>query len=106
MFRRRIGLLLTLLLNPRALRRILPHDEVCVDVKSFKQKVRPGRRGRVSKFAPYLQEIRQLRGDGYTLRQICDWLATKRIKANVAALSVFLLRAARAGSTRKTKDRP
>ncbi len=97
--------MLTLLLNPRALGRILTDDEVCVDVKSFKRKVRPGRRGRVSKFAPYVQEIRQLRDDGYTLRQICDWLATKRIKANVAALSVFLLRAARAGSTRKRKDR-
>ena len=77
-----------------------------MDVKSFKRKVRPGRRGRVSKFAPYLQEIRQLRDDGYSLRQICDWLATKRIKANVAALSVFLLRAARVVPTRKTKDRP
>ena len=106
MFRRRIGLLLNLLLNPRALRRILPDDEVCVDVKSFKRKVRPGRRGRVSKFTPYVQEIRQLRDDGYTFAKSADWLATKHIKANVAALSVFLLRAARAGSTRKTRYRP
>lgn len=105
-FRWRIELLLTLLLNRRSLGRILMEDEACVDLKSFKQKVRPGRRGRVSKFAPYMQEIRQLRRDSYTLRQICDWLATKRVKANVAALSVFLVRGARAGSKRKRKDRP
>lgn len=72
-----------------------------MDIRAFKRKVRPARRGRVSRFAPYVEEIRQLRRDGYTLRQICAWLATKRVKAKVAALSVFLVRDARGAAGAK-----
>jgi hypothetical protein len=101
-----VELLLNLLLNLRPFRSILMNDEVSMDLQSFKRKVRPAGRGRVSRFAPYLEEIRQLRSGGYTLRQVCAWLATQRVKANVAALSVFLVRDARVGSKRKRAGRP
>jgi hypothetical protein len=76
-----------------------------MDLRAFKRKVRPARRGRVSRFAPYVQEIRRLRRDGYTLRQVCAWLASKRVKANVAALSVFLVRSGGGGSAAKRAAR-
>lgn len=61
-----------------------------MDLRTFKRKVAPARRG--SKIAPYLKQVQQLRSDGYTLRQVCEFLAFQKVRVTVAGLSVFLIR--------------
>jgi hypothetical protein len=74
-----------------------------MDVKSFRRRFPPGRR--VSKFAPYVKEIQSLRADGYTLKQVCAWLATEKLKVTVAALSVYLIRQERQSPHAKRSSR-
>jgi hypothetical protein len=77
-----------------------------MDVKSFRRKVPPGRRG--SKLAPYLKQMRALRSDGYTLGQVCEFLAANRVLVTAAGVSVFLKRQERkvpSGGTRTSRRR-
>lgn len=46
-----------------------------------------------SKLVPHAVAIRRLRAEGYTLSQVCKWLATEGVLVTVAGLSIFLKRA-------------
>ncbi len=64
-----------------------------MEVDDFRRSEKPARRS--SQLAPHLAAIRRLRAEGYTLSQVCKWLATNGVSVTVAGLSIFLKRAER-----------
>jgi len=52
-------------------------------------------KGRRSRLAPYLTDIRKLRDDGYTLEQIREFLALNKISISIRGLTAYLQRQAK-----------
>lgn len=61
-----------------------------MDAEEFLKQVNPAVRR--SKLAPYLEDIRKLRGSGCTLEQVCEFLSSNGVTVSVAGLSSYLLR--------------
>jgi len=58
--------------------------------EEFKTQQKP--KGRRSRLAPYLGDIRKLRNDGYTLEQIREFLALNQISISIRGLTAYLQR--------------
>jgi hypothetical protein len=59
-----------------------------MDIEEFKKNTAP--RAKRSKLQPYLNDIVDLRSDGYSYGQIADYLANKGVKVSVVRLSRFV----------------
>lgn len=61
-----------------------------MNVEEFLQKSKPS--VRKSAVAPFLADVRTLRTAGYSLAQVCEYLASNNVQISVAGLSAYLRR--------------
>lgn len=79
-----------------------------MDANEYLKKVAPG--ARRSKLAPWLEDIRKLRANDYTLEQVCAFLEANGVTITIAGLSAYLrrmdAREQEQGAKRPTRPQP